>query len=89
MYLVRIAAHARHSLHSEIKWLQPIPNISLRICLAVRKASAFEEGYNERPETAINVKTNVMLQGNLPEGYDTVFVAIRVVYGRANNLVWW
>jgi len=88
MHLVRIAAHTRHTLHPEIEWFQPIPNTSLCICLAVRKASAFEEWYDERPEATINVKTNVMLQGNLPESYDTVLVAIWVVYGRTNDLAW-
>ena len=80
-HLVGITADARHTTDAKIEWSQLVTTI-----FAFCKASLFEERHNERTETTIDVKTDVVSRGKRTERDDIVLIAIGKVDSGAYEL---
>jgi len=79
--LVSITTDARNTFHSEIEREQLVVAL-----LSVSKPSGFQEGNNEASETAIDVKTDIVFEGELTKSWNIVLITIWEVDCRSNDL---
>lgn len=69
-----ITTDARHPANTKIERRQFITTV-----FAIRETSFFQEGDDERAETAVDVKTNVVLGSKRAECDDIILITIREV----------
>jgi hypothetical protein len=62
-YLMRIAAYTSHSVNSKIKWTDG-------------ETCALQERHDKGTKTAVNMKANVILLGELAQCYNVILIAI-------------
>lgn len=66
-----ITANTRNTFYSKVEREQLVAAL-----LSVCKSSGFQEGNNETAETAIDMKTDIILGGELTESGDVILVTI-------------
>lgn len=70
-----IAADARHAFQPKVERCQSV----FSVLVTLGQAGRFEEWDDEASQTAIDMKTNLMLQSELGEHRDVILRAVRVV----------